>query len=263
MPRTPRRIGRWFAAVVAAITLMGGYAVTGANPFDAPARTSGTGTAHVAANVQLTDADLAWSGADYPDYYRVLGAAQDVDDEARAGIRYSDLDRYGRATGAGGWITGAMRAEARGRDRDDAPDPADPAGWPQRNPEATIPGTDGRRTYHGRLWNRSHLIAWSLGGSMDAENIVPGTRTQNVGDNVRPGGMAYTEALARDWLDAHPNGMLWYAATPIYQGSELIPRAVVVDIQTDDGSISERVLVYNAANDWTIDYATGDAQRTS
>lgn len=35
---------------------------------------------------------------------------------------------------------------------------------------------------------------------------------------------------------------------------------MVVDIRTDDGSIDERVLVYNTANGWDIDYATGDVQ---
>lgn len=270
MPRIPRRIGRWLATVIAALALMGGYAVSGANPFDTllpGTNTPGTSTDGAPAYSVPADGlpsteDLVWSASNYPDYYRVLGAAQNVDDTADAGIRYGNLDRYGRATGAGGWITSAMRAEARGRDRDNASDPADPAGWPQRNPKVSIPGTNGRRTYHGRLWNRSHLVAWSLGGSMDAENIVPGTRTQNVGDNVHPGGMAYTEELARTWLDEHPNGKLWYAATPIYQGSEPIPRAVVVDIQTDDKSINKRVLVYNAANGWTINYATGTARKS-
>lgn len=269
MPRLPRRFARWLAAIVAALAALGGYAaVDGPNPLDALLAASGfseatdTRSPEQANNgiAQLGEADLSWSANDYPDYYRVLGTAQDVDEGANPGIAYGDLDALGRATWAGGWITGEMRAAVRAQDRNGAPDPADPVGWPRINPEVSIEGIDGRRTYHGRLWNRSHLVAWSLGGSMEAANIVPGTRTQNIGDNVSPGGMGYAEDLARTWLDQNPQGMLWYAATPIYQGDETIPRAVVVDIRTDDGSIDERVLVYNTANGWDIDYATGDVQ---
>lgn len=195
-----------------------------------------------------------------PDYYAVDGPAQGVDLDAD-GIAYGDLDAHGRATGAGGVITGAMRAEARSRDRDRAPEMPDPAGWPRPNPRVEIKGTQGRRDYHGYLWNRSHLVAWSLGGDMGARNLVTGTRTQNVGDNTasHPGGMAYTETLARDWLDAHPDGRLYYRATPVYEGDESIPRTVTVDVKSDDGTIDAHVTVYNAANGFMIDYATGAA----
>lgn len=195
----------------------------------------------------------------YPDYYRVIGTATTVREGREDGIAYGPLDDHGRATGASGWISGAMRAEARakGRVREDLPDPA---GWPDENPEVDIPGAKGRHDYHGWLWNRSHLVAASLGGEPVAENLVAGTRTQNVGDNVRPGGMAYTETLARDWLDAHAHGRLWYAVTPIYEGDEPIPRAVIVDIATDDGEIDQKVMVYNAANGFDIDYRTGESR---
>ena len=197
----------------------------------------------------------------YPDYYRVIGVATSVREDAPDGIVYGELDALGRATGAAGWISGAMRAEARAKDRDDAPEMADPAGWPDENPEVEIVGAKGRRDYHGYLWNRSHFIAFSLGGDMKAHNLVAGTRTENVGDNTaeHPGGMAYTETLARDWLDANPTGRLWYAVTPVYVGDERIPRAVAIDIQTEDKAIDQKVLVYNQANGFTIDFATGTA----
>lgn len=194
----------------------------------------------------------------YPDYYTVLGTATSGDENAADSITYGDLDSLGRATGACGWITGEMRSERAAMDRDDAPDMEDPAGWPDHNEKVEIKGVNGRRDYHGYLWNRSHLLAWSLGGDMDAHNLVAGTRTQNVGDNATPGGMAYPETLARDWLDQNPDGRLWYAAVPLYYGDELIPRAVIVDIKTDDSSIDEKILVFNNANGFTIDYTTGE-----
>lgn len=193
----------------------------------------------------------------YPDYYRVIGVSSSARDDAPDGITYGDLDAEGRATGAAGWITGEMRAAARERGRADAELP-DPAGWPKSNHEVEIAGVGNHRDYHGWFWNRSHLIADSLGGDPVAENLITGTRTQNVGDNVTPGGMAYTETLAREWLDAHPEGRLWYAVVPVYGEGELIPRALVVDIKTDDGEIDQKVLVYNRANGWDIDYTTGE-----
>lgn len=122
----------------------------------------------------------------------------------------------------------------------------------------TITNPDGS-VYNGYLFNRSHLVAKSLGGQNRIENLVCGTRTQNVGDNTgQDGGMAHTEVLARDWLDAHPGGTVWYCATPVYMGSELLPRSVIVDVRSSDGTLDQEVEVYNTAYGFTIDYATGE-----
>ena len=107
------------------------------------------------------------------------------------------------------------------------------------------------------MWNRSHLLADSLGGDPIAVNLVTGTRTQNVG-STQIGGMAHTEELAREYLDTHDGNAcpLYYAAMPNYVGAEAVPRTVTVDIQSCDKSIDERVEVANTANGWTIDYST-------
>lgn len=227
-----------------------------------PAERETGGTVEVNEDSTLDAWVSAWAADVYPDYYRVVGVCTSDDPTAPDGIAYGELDELGRATGAAGWITGAMRAEARGQDRDEAPEMDDPAGWPSDNPKVTIVGAKGRRDYTGYLWNRSHLVAFSLGGDMAAHNLVAGTRTENVGDNTaeHPGGMAYTETLARTWLDDHPEGRLWYAATPVYEGEDPIPRAVIVDIKSDDGAIDQKVCVFNRANGFSIDYATGEAE---
>lgn len=145
--------------------------------------------------------------------------------------------------------------ENAGRDRDrDMPD--DITGWPDDNPKVSIDLGDGD-TYHGYLFNRSHLIAKSLGGEDIPANMITGTRTENVGRNQPAGGMAYAETLALDWLDRHPDGTVTYMATPDYTGDELLPRTVTVDIRTSDGTIDEHVTVYNTANGHDIDYAHG------
>lgn len=189
------------------------------------------------------------------DYYTVDGSA----DFTGAAIPepgvivYGTPDMLGRSTRAVGNITKALRDGGSDRERDM---PDDITGWPDHNPKVSIDLGDGD-AYHGYLFNRSHLIAKSLGGEDIPENMVTGTRTQNVGRNQPPGGMAYTETLARDWLDAHPDGTVLYMATPNYTGDELLPRTVTVDIRTSDGAIDQHVTVYNTADGYGIDYLHG------
>ena len=82
------------------------------------------------------------------------------------------------------------------RERDDM---LDPAGWDD-NEKVSIELVGGR-VYHGYLFNRSHLLAKSLGSTETLANLITATRTQNVGSNnaggTGMGGMAYTEQLAR------------------------------------------------------------------
>lgn len=197
---------------------------------------------------------LAWDASLYPDYYAITGTAA-YDAGVQPGCEsYGPLDSLGRATGVTACITGAQRAAARADDRDDGgTSDIDPSGWPSDNLISTIPGIT-ERDYRGYLWNRSHLLADSLGGDYVAENLITGTRTQNVGQRDNQGGMAYCETRARDYLDSHPDGWLYYRVEPVYEADELIARGVWVDMRSDDGSIDERVYVFNAANGYEIDY---------
>lgn len=199
-------------------------------------------------------------------YYEVTGTAQ-IEHTATAGqIDYCPVDSLGRATCAYGDLTAQLRAGERGAEREDIM--KDPAGW-GHNAKVSITSTDGKITYNGYMFNRSHLVADSLGGHPEMDNMVTGTRTQNVGFNqaqgTAPGGMAYTETIARDYLDspAAASCSLYYAATPNYQGSELLPRTVTVDIQSCDKSIDERVIVSNTANGYAIDYSTGAFEKAA
>lgn len=195
------------------------------------------------------------------DYYQVDGTAQRPYQVPQAGqITYCDLDSLGRPTCAYGLLTTDMRkqAKARGRQHIDV----NPTGWPAHNQKVTI--TDGTNVYNGWFWNRSHMVADSLGGDPVKENLVTGTRTQNVGISpAHNGGMAYTETKARSYLDnqAHAQCPLYYAVTPNYEGDELIPRTVTVDMESCDQSLSEHVTVYNTANGWNIDYNTAEIQQ--
>lgn len=213
---------------------------------------TGAGSSDVTLGQQTTN---EWSMSTAPNYYRVAGPADLSDDTIpkTPSITYAPLDEHGRAGKVTGRISQDMRDQGSKRERN-MPDQI--AGWPQHNPKVAI-ALDNGKTYHGYLFNRSHLIAKSLGGQDIAANMVTGTRTQNVGDNQPAGGMAYSETKARNWLDTHPTGTLTYVAEPHYQGSELLPRTVTVDMVSSDQVINEHVIVYNTANGFDIDYQQG------
>ncbi|MCL6424369.1 DNA/RNA non-specific endonuclease [Brachybacterium sp. JHP9] len=199
------------------------------------------------------------SAAVVGDYYTITGTAVVERTPVSGQVTTCDLDSLGRAQCAYGLLTAPAKGDSEGK-------LPDPAGWPKNNAKVTIlasDGVDGSKQYKGWMMNRSHLIADSLGGPEVAGNLVTGTRTQNVGTTQiggqYAGGMAHTERMAREYLASGKGAEcpLYYAATPNYTGSELLPRTVTVDIMSCDHAIDERVIVSNTANGWNIDYMTG------
>lgn len=196
----------------------------------------------------------AWDEESSPNYVTVLGPAV-VDVDIPAGqIWYSPLDELGRAGRAAGTITYQMVDEGIAREREDILD-LHPTGS-GHNSRVTIELPDGS-TYSGFMFNRSHLIAKSLGGDEEIRNIVWGTRTQNVGANDRQGGMSWCEQQVRDWLFDNRKGTVFYSAQPVYEGDDLVCRSVIVDIRSSDGTLDVEVEVHNCAKGYVIDYATG------
>ena len=200
------------------------------------------------------DTWYSWKEKDAPNYVKVIGDAQ-VSDAPEAGeVEYEDLDEYDRTAGAKAVITYEM-VEASAGWRQDIPESEDPSGWGHNGEVAIVLPTG--KTYHGWFWNRSHLIADSLGGDAIEENLITGTRMQNVGANNGEGGMAYCETKVRDWIEDNHDGTVYYAATPVYEDDELVPRNVIVDMKSSDGEIDERVVVFNYAKGYTINYNKG------
>ena len=119
--------------------------------------------------------------------------------------------------------------------------------------------------YRGYIFNKSHLLAYSLGGSMDTENVIWGTRAQNVGTNSQksPGGMAYPETKVREYLKRHKNDCVCYVATPVYKGRELVPRGVKVMYAAikKPKNFHGNLWIFNAQNGVHIDYMTGTAKK--
>lgn len=133
-------------------------------------------------------------------YYSIGGPAQhpyQTDPSSDGTITYCPLDELSRPTCAYGVLTTESRLQAKQRGRQDIN--VNPTGWPEKNQKVTIKDyKDSGASYYGWFWNRSHMVADSLGGDPIKENLVTGTRTQNVGlSKDHSGGMAYAETKAR------------------------------------------------------------------
>lgn len=111
-------------------------------------------------------------------------------------------------------------------------------------------------SYKGWFWNRSHLIADSLGGPSEPYNAITGTRTQNVGARDNQGGMRLPEARAYDYIHGNPKKTLLYDVVPLYfDTNDLVPYAVQVTLY--NGDVKERYITLNIAYGYQIDYKTG------
>lgn len=199
-----------------------------------------------------------WNSSDAPNAYTVRGEAILSYDVNVGEFHYEGLDSNGRTLYAVAKLTKEVYQKELNEDREDFGSDADKiSGW-GHNVKTTITWPNGK-TYNGYAFNRSHLIADSLGGDGARYNLVTGTRYQNVGyDNN--GGMAYAEEKAREWLStAGDDEYLYYSATPIYVNDEIVPRSVYVDILSSDGELNEHIEVYNVTGDTniTLDYSSG------
>lgn len=209
---------------------------------------------------------------DYLTFYAKKGKAVVAYPDAPKGdIHYEPVDTLKRPTAAYGYITTDMYIPGKERESINF----DPVGYGGNNKKVEISydvNGDGvieagkgnpDKGYSGWFYNRSHMIADSLGGKAIRENMVTGTRMQNVGWNDGKGGMAYTETKARDYLKTPKakNCPLYYAVSNNYVGSELLPRTTTVNIQSCDKSIDEQVVVDNVAPGYTINYVTGSFKK--
>ena len=191
-----------------------------------------------------------------PEYYKVIGPAK-IDTKV-TGIGYSYDNANDKPLGVKAKITSEIFEKEKAEKR---PIKVDPAGW-GHNKRVVIPSTIGSiKDYKGYFWNRSHLLADSLGGEPTKQNLITGTRCQNVGLRNNQGGMAYCENKARKYLNTHKNSYIYYYVTCKYTNNEVIPRKVIVDMLSEDGSINEHVEVLNYAYKYKIDYNTGEFEK--
>lgn len=222
-------------------------------------------------------------------YYKVEGVSNIDEKEfptAGAVVNFP-LDELGRSGKAMGTLTYQLYKSKVGNKQSFKPS-ADPSGW--REGDGSVSKTSGAsdksrastksawntikreqdlvdkdgNKYHGWFYNRSHLIGDALGGGVSRENVITGTRFQNVGDaKAQTGGMRYSERKVEAYFKERKenSGVVYYEATPNYIGDEIVPRTVTVRFKSSDGVLDETVAVYNAVIGYEIDYTTGNFRK--
>ena len=158
--------------------------------------------------------------------------------------RYSNLDELGRCGVAYACVgQDLMPTEKRG-----SIGQIKPSGWQT----AKYDSVDGKY-----LYNRCHLIAWSLcGETANRKNLLTGTRYLN------ETGMLPFEEQILGYIRDTGNHVL-YRVTPMYDEEELVCRGVRLEAQSveDHGkTLCFHVYCYNLQPHVQIDYATGRNQ---
>ncbi len=109
------------------------------------------------------------------------------------------------------------------------------------------------------LYNRCHLIGYQLTGeNANPKNLITCTRSMNTK------GMLPFENMVADYIKESGNHVL-YRVTPIYKDDNLLASGVLIEAESveDKGSgILFNVYVYNNEDGVTIDYKTGDSERS-
>ena len=107
------------------------------------------------------------------------------------------------------------------------------------------------------LYNRCHLIAFSLAGeNANENNLITGTRYMNMQ------GMLPFEREVLDYINDTNNHVL-YRVTPCFSGEDLVARGVHIEaysIELQGTGISFNVFVYNVQPGIVIDYSNGDSE---
>ena len=107
------------------------------------------------------------------------------------------------------------------------------------------------------LYNRSHLIAYSLAGeNANPLNLITGTRFLNQET------MQIFELKVLDYVRDTGNHVL-YRVTPVFEGDNLIASGVQMEawsVEDEGKGICFNVYCYNVQPGIKIDYATGDSE---
>lgn len=146
-------------------------------------------------------------------------------------VYVSPLDQYGRAGTAFAILSRASIDSERRQDIS----MFYPAGWQT-----------------GGIYHRCHLVGAQLtSGTACQENLVTGTEYLNLE------GMLPVENRARTYVSRTGDHLL-YKVTPIYQGSELLPRAVEITLYSiESNGLRMTAYCYNIQPGYVIDYGTG------
>lgn len=197
-------------------------------------------------NISLETIDIPEYSGDI--YYEINGnhptfeiGSIDVNDEFEI---YSELDDLGRCGVAyANLCKNLMPTEERGEIGN-----IKPSGW------HTIKYPDKIEDLY--LYNRCHLIAYSLSGENDNEkNLITGTRYFNVS------GMLPFENKVRNYIEETENHVL-YRVTPVFKDDNLLASGVQIEaysIEDNGKGICFNVFIYNVQPGIIIDYSDGSS----
>ena len=188
-----------------------------------------------------------FNSSSFDGYYVVNGNVPFFTDAEKATTtcfeHYSRFDSLGRVGVAFACIcNNTMPTEDRGGQS------YKPTGWVQ-NSYSIVSGNS--------LYNRSHLIAWSLAGENDTkENLATGTAYMNQHT------MQIFENMVLNYMKSNKaTNKVLYRVTPVFNGNNLLCSGVLMEAYSlDDGGedIQFCVFVYNVQNGVHLDYATGN-----
>ncbi|WP_407886212.1 DNA/RNA non-specific endonuclease [Levilactobacillus sp. N40-8-2] len=149
---------------------------------------------------------------------------------------YHNLDGLNRVTGAQALLNQSLMPSAKREALT-----VDPTGW------------HNKRTSHGWLYNRSHLIGYQFTGqNNNPKNLMTGTRTLNSPC------MLHNEMDVATYLKESKSHYVRYAVTPVFKDNELVARGVQMRAQSiGSNAVHFNVYIFNIESGHHIDYATG------
>lgn len=202
---------------------------------EASKTTAGTTDANTLANLDYTGQQEITVNNNDPAFSK-----NDLSTAKGAWATYSDLDSLNRVTDANALLNRSLMPSAK----------REPLTW---NPT----GWHNKRTAHGWLYNRSHLIGYQLTGeNNNPKNLMTGTQTLN-----SPLMLAHEMDIAY-YLKQSNDHYVRYEVKPIFRGNELVARGVQMRAQSiGDNTIHFNVYIFNVEPGYTINYADGTSTK--
>lgn len=202
---------------------------------EASKTTAGTTDANTLANLDYTGQQEITVNNNDPAFSK-----NDLSTAKGAWATYSDLDSLNRVTDANALLNHSLMPSAK----------REPLTW---NPT----GWHNKKTAHGWLYNRSHLIGYQLTGeNNNPKNLMTGTQTLN-----SPLMLAHEMDIAY-YLKQSNDHYVRYEVKPIFRGNELVARGVQMRAQSiGDNTIHFNVYIFNVEPGYTINYADGTSTK--
>lgn len=154
--------------------------------------------------------------------------------------KYGDLDNLNRATSAEAMLNQSLMPTSKIDDISNVK----PTGW------------HNKKVGKGYLYNRSHLIGYTLSGENDNwKNLITGTAQLNNPEMLR------YEMDIKYYLEKSKDNYVRYSVTPVFRGDELLARGVHLMAQSiNSDKIKFNVYIFNVQNDVTLNYSDGTSQ---